>query len=376
MGKPEKPAVTISEQEAIKRQIEDLEEEKKKREMRLVQLAIMAAEIKKAEDERLRNIFSDSKIIKGAEGTTVKSLEYKALKENFTRNLRQLDAILTTMDDLDKAYKFDTVEAKKLQEDAGLSDREAGIILYATGNNKKKAVDAISEFKDGIADNLAEIINSGLQDNIRKFKAAYQMEDCAKWAEYTREMIRIIEDKPEIAEKIKLPKETLNEAYGVMSIGFAITRGLEAVAILEQYAISGEAIPEDLKEDCMKDVLAMNAVNTVRSENPRALEILGRAGFKAKDITMGIVPEAYIDMIDKIVLSYQSGRQLDLKKVSKEAFKEHLDAKKEARAEKKANAISEAGVIRNHDNEPPVLKDDALIKEIEQLHIDVPFMSL
>ena len=50
MGKPEKPAVTISEQEAVKRQIEDLEEEKKKREMRLVQLAIMAAEIKKAED--------------------------------------------------------------------------------------------------------------------------------------------------------------------------------------------------------------------------------------------------------------------------------------------------------------------------------------
>lgn len=309
--------LSVEQKDLIERDLEELRK-KKEQEYRAIWGVVLAYKIKMEEFIRQNMVNSDFEYPKHVKKPKI---DINAQKR-FLMTTALVEKIINTTDKMDEMFKPDDLKIMDaikengpivnkayndgtLKEDFKLTFREyATMCMAVTGKEdpsdeekefqKATVNQALEMFKDGNGQGLAEIITKGIRMNNESIKNAKDPLEKAKFAEYTREMLALIELHPEIEKHVSLTKEELEDAKLNMARGFIITRGLESASILSGYAMQNDEIPQDLKEDCIKDIVFAKYFEKDGDE------LLRKADFKANKLMQGVVPKEYEMLLQEI----------------------------------------------------------------------------
>lgn len=336
--------LTAEQKNLIEKDLEELRK-KKDQEYRAVWGVVLAYKIKMEKYIRqnmANSVFEYPKYVKKP------SIDIDAQK-NFLRTTALVEKIMNTTEKMDEIFKPDDLKVMEvikengptvnkeynegtLKEDFKLSFREYATMCMAVTAKEDPSEEekefqktvvnqALEMFKKGDGQGLAEIISKGIRLNNDNIKYTNDPLEKAKFAEYTREMLALIELHPEIEKHVSLTKEELEDAKVNMARGFIITRGLESASIMSGYAMQHDELPQDLKEDCIKDIVF------AKYFEKEGDELLRRADFKANKLMQGIIPKEYEMLLQEIgntkeILNYNKMSPEELSKIVEKKLSE------------------------------------------------------
>ena len=337
-------SLTVDQKNIIERDLEELRK-KRDQEYRAVWGIVLAYKIKMEKyirENMVNSAFEYPKYVKKP------PIDIDAQK-NFLRTTALVEKIMNTTEKMDEIFKPDDIkiiEAIKengptvnkafnegtLKEDFKLSFREYATMCMAVTAKEDPSEEekefqktvvnqALEMFKEGNGQGLAEIISKGIRMNNENIKYANDPLEKARYAEYTREMLALIELHPEIEKHVSLTKEELEDAKVNMARGFIITRGLESASIMSGYAMQYSELPQDLKEDCIKDILFAKYFEKDGDE------LLRKVDFKANKLMQGIIPKEYEMLLQEIgntkeILNYNKMSPEELSKIVEKKLSE------------------------------------------------------
>lgn len=333
--------LSVEQKDLIERDLEELRK-KKEQEYRAIWGVVLAYKIKMEEFIRQNMANSDFKYPKHVKKPEI---DINAQKR-FLMMTALVEKVINTTDKMDEMFKPDDLKIMDaikengpivnkaynegtLKEDFKLTFREyATMCMAVTGKEdpsdeekefqKATVNQALEMFKNGNGQGLAEIITKGIQMNNESIKYAKNSLEKARYSEFTREMLALIELHPEIEKYVTLTKEEMENARLNMARGFIITRGLESASILSGYAMQNDEIPQDFKEECIRDIVFAKYFERDGDE------LLRKAGFRANKLRQGIVPKEYELLLQEIGKTKEI---LDYNKMSPEELSEIVEKK-------------------------------------------------
>ena len=343
--------LTIEQRNIVERDLENLRK-KKEQEFRAVWGVVLAYKIKM--EEFIRQSMADPDFeypihVKKPE------LDLNAQK-TFLKTTAMVEKIINTTDRMDELFKPDDLKIMDaikengptvnksfndgtLKEDFKLSFREYAVLCMAVTAKEDPSEEekefqkatvnqALEMFKEGNGEGLAEIISKGIRMHNENIKYAKDDLEKARYAEYIREMLALIELHPEIEKHVSLTEKELEDAKVNMARGFIITRGLESASIMSAYAMQHDEIPQELKEDCIKDIIF------AKYFDKNGDDLLKKADFKANKLKQGIIPKEYELLLQEIgnskeILDYNKMSVEELSRIVEKKTKElNLDEEK------------------------------------------------
>lgn len=126
--------------------------------------------------------------------------------------------------------------------------------------------DAMQEYVNGNPAKLGNLLRAGIRKTCEMFADARDPQDAAKRSGQLKEMLDVIEINPKLKQAVGLSPEENNAAYGAVVMGETVYRGLKSLRKLQDAGLSNTELPENIKTECMTDILQMQIVLNDRNK--------------------------------------------------------------------------------------------------------------